>query len=109
MLTMVDNNIIYKLGRNAKENFKLIDEATLMNDNYWWFHMKDIPSGHCIIYSDVIDKQMIINAAIIVKQYSKLKDTKSKVKIVYTQIKYIKKTKTIGQVLLIGYTGAISL
>jgi hypothetical protein len=27
MIIIKDNNIVYRLGRNAKENFKLIDEA----------------------------------------------------------------------------------
>ena len=101
MLTITENEIIYKLGRNAKENFILIDEAYDINDNYWWFHINDCPSGHCIIFTEDITSNMISIAANIVKQYSKLKDQK-KVKIIYTQIKNVEKTKTIGQVLIKG-------
>jgi len=108
MLTITDNEIIYKLGRNAKENFELIDDAQDANQDYWWFHLEDHPSGHCVIYSDDITNQMISIAANLVKQYSKLK-TNKKVKVVYTQIKNVKKTKTIGQVLLQGPTKTISV
>jgi predicted ribosome quality control (RQC) complex YloA/Tae2 family protein len=108
MLTIQDNNIIYKLGRNAKENFEIIDDAQDTNPDYWWFHLDDHPSGHCIIHSDEITQQMVVTAANLVKQYSKLKANK-KVKIVYTQIKNVKKTKTIGQVLLQGPTKNISV
>lgn len=108
MLIITENKIIYKLGRNAKENFQLIDEAYDINDNYWWFHISDHPSGHCIIFSKDITVDMISTAANIVKQYSKLKDQK-KIKIVYTQVKNVEKTKTIGQVLLKGSTNFISV
>ena len=108
MLTITDNEIIYKLGRNAKENFELIDDAQDANPDYWWFHLDGHPSGHCVIYYDDITNQMISIAANLVKQYSKLK-TNKKVKIVYTQIKNIKKTKTLGQVLLHGPINTISV
>ena len=103
MIIIKDNNIVYKLGRNAKENFKLIDEAILDN---WWFHLDDYPSGHCIIDSNTIDKNMIIFAANLVKKYSKLKNCNN-IKIVYTQIKNIKKTKILGQVIVNKYEGSI--
>ena len=114
MLIMIDNNITYKLGRNAQENFLLIDEALFINENYWWFHLDGIPSGHCIIFSEDINKEMIQYAGTLVKQYSKLKDNKDckknkKAKIVYTQIKNVAKTKTVGQVLLTGLTNTISI
>jgi predicted ribosome quality control (RQC) complex YloA/Tae2 family protein len=108
MLTFIRDNITYKLGRNAKENFALIDDAQDENPESWWFHLHDYPSGHCIIYSDEISAQMVEIAASIVKEYSKLKDNK-KVKIVYTQIKNVLKTRTIGQVLLQGTTKKISI
>lgn len=108
MLTIVENEITYKLGRNAKENFELIDDAQDANPDYWWFHLEGHPSGHCIIYCADITNQMVSFAANLVKQYSKLKSDK-KVKIIYTQIKHVKKTKTLGQVLLQGPTKIISI
>ena len=103
MIIIKDNNVVYRLGRNAKENFKLIDEA-IPDD--WWFHLGDYPSGHCIIDSNTIDKSMIIFAGNLVKEYSKLNSCKN-IKIVYTQIKNIKKTKTLGQVIVKKYEGEI--
>jgi predicted ribosome quality control (RQC) complex YloA/Tae2 family protein len=101
MLEILENNIKYKLGRNAKENFVLIDEAYKLNDNYWWFHLEDHPSGHCIVHTETIDKSISQYAASLVKQYSKLKEQK-KVKIIYTQIKFVKKNKTMGEVKLLN-------
>ena len=103
MLIIKNNDIVYRLGRNAKENFDLIDDA---DPNDWWFHLSDHPSGHCLIDSEIIDKSMIIFAANLVKEYSKQKNNKN-VKIIYTQIKNITKTKTLGQVIVKKYEGEI--
>jgi predicted ribosome quality control (RQC) complex YloA/Tae2 family protein len=105
MLIIKDNEIVYRLGRNAKENFELIDEA---DQNDWWFHLSDHPSGHCIIDSSTVDKSMIIFAGNLVKEHSKLKNQKN-IKIIYTQIKNITKTKTLGQVIVKKYEGEIIL
>ncbi len=99
MIQIINDEITYKLGRNAKENFELIDEANDINPDYWWFHLEDHPSGHCIVHTDEIDKQIAIFAGTLVKSHSKLKDQK-KVKIIYIQIKNLKKTKTMGEVIL---------
>jgi len=101
MFEIVKDNIKYRLGKNAIENFKLIDDAIELNDNYWWFHIDDYPSGHCLIYTENIEKYMLLYAGKLVKENSKQRNNK-KVKIVYTQIKNIKKTKIIGQVLIKG-------
>jgi len=101
MLEIINNNIIYKLGKNANENFKLIDETLDMNENFWWFHLNDYPSGHCVIYTDHLEKSMLLIAGKLIKQYSKQKNSKN-VKIVYTQLKNLKKTKVIGQVIIKG-------
>ena len=108
MLTIQNDNITYKLGRNAKENFELIDNAKDINPEYLWFHLDNHPSGHCIIYSKDVTDHMIKFAARLVKQYSKLKADK-KVKIIYAQIKYVKKTNIIGKVLLQGPSNNISV
>lgn len=99
MLEIVDSNIKYKLGRNARENFELIDEAQELDPEYWWFHISEHPSGHCLVHSKTMTKDMVLLAGNLVKSYSKLKDQK-RVKIIYTQVKYIEKTKTMGQVLV---------
>lgn len=105
MLIITNNDVKYRLGRNAKENFELIDDA---DQEDWWFHLSDEPSGHCIIDSSTVDKDMIIFASSLVKEYSKFKNNK-KVKVVYTQVKNITKTKTLGQVIVKKYEGEITI
>lgn len=89
-----DLKIIYKLGKNAKENHELIDYA---DQNDWWFHLEDYPSGHCIVERSEIEIEDIIFASTLVKENSKYKNFK-KLSICYTQIKNIKKTKNPGEV-----------
>ena len=96
MLISINDNITYRLGKNAKENFELIDNA---DKEDWWFHLDGFPSGHCVIDSDVIDNQMKIIAGTLVKENSKQKNYKN-VKIVFTQIKHVVKMKQVGSVLL---------
>jgi len=108
MINIINDNIIYKLGRNAQENFQLIDEANEINSDYWWFHLEDYPSGHCIVHAKDLDKSNVIFAGSLVKSYSKLKNQK-KVNIIYLQIKYIRKTKTVGEVILNQKPNVITL
>ena len=96
MIIIAFNNIIYRLGRNARENFELIDSA---DKNDWWFHLDEYPSGHVIVDSNIINEEIKIFAGKLVKNYSKMKD-KNNIKIVFTQIKNVVKTKIIGTVIL---------
>ena len=98
MLIKNIDNIIFRLGKNAKENFELIDCAS--KDDYW-FHIDDEPSGHCIVAHNIMTKEIIITASLMVKENSKFKDKKN-VKIIYTQISNIKKTKILGQVIILN-------
>ena len=89
-----DIKVVYKLGQNANENHELID---YVDKNDWWFHLKDYPSGHCIVERSEIEKEDIIFASTLVKENSKYKNFRN-LSICYTQIKNIKKTKTLGEV-----------
>jgi predicted ribosome quality control (RQC) complex YloA/Tae2 family protein len=102
------NEIIFKLGRNARENFELIDEGVDINDNYWWFHLNEHPSGHCIVHSEKLEKDDIIYASNLVKSYSKLKEEK-RVLIIYTQLKNIRKSKTLGEVIILNNPKIITI
>lgn len=108
MIEIIENDIKYKLGRNAEENFEIIDEAKKINSNYWWFHIENSPSGHCIVYTEQLDKAIIQYAGSLVKEYSKLKNQKN-VSIIYTQLKFVKKTKIIGEVTLSKKTMKINI
>lgn len=101
MIETIDNEITYKLGQNAQENFDLIDEALINNKDYWWVHLNDYPSGHCIIESTKINNQMINVAGRLIKLNSKYENMKT-LKLIYTQVKNIKKTQTLGQVTILN-------
>jgi predicted ribosome quality control (RQC) complex YloA/Tae2 family protein len=92
--------ITYYIGKNANDNFKIIDEA---NINDIWFHIKDYPSCHVIasISNQNIDrknmKYIIKRGALLCKQKSKYANIKN-LEIIYTEIKNVSKTSTIGSV-----------
>lgn len=91
------NTINYRLGENAKENHEIIDDA---DKEDWWFHIDGHPSSHCIVERLVIDIDDIIFASNIVKENSKFKHIKN-LRICYTQVKNLKKTKNPGEVKLL--------
>jgi len=92
------NEFVLKIGNNANENDKLLNEA---NQNDIWFHLENNPSPHGILFvqEDVPNSNTIFQCASYIKEYSKQKNLKN-VKIIYTQRKFIKKTKTIGTVIV---------
>jgi hypothetical protein len=111
-------NVVYKIGKDAQNNFELIDKA---DQNDIWFHLKDVSSCHVIaclkniqyttrddelpnfydIKFDTLDKkekqQIITQGALLCKQYSKLKSAKN-VNIVYAKIEDVHKTDVPGSV-----------
>lgn len=93
-----DSNFVnYRLGENANENHKIIDDA---DKEDWWFHIDGYPSGHCIVEKIDIDIEDIRFASNIVKENSKYKNHKN-LRICYTQVKNLKKTKNPGEVKLL--------
>lgn len=89
---IIINDIKYLIGLNAKDNWNIIDNA---KQNYIWFHIDKLPSAHIIMESNDITKKNIINGALLCKDNSKYN---SKVSIIYTEIKNIRKGKNIGEV-----------
>jgi predicted ribosome quality control (RQC) complex YloA/Tae2 family protein len=98
------DNVSFQIivGRNSKENWDLIDVS---DKDDFWFHIDDKPSCHVFIVKpfncESIPKDVIIRAAQLCKEYSKYKNDK-KVKIIYTEINNIKKSKDIGSVSIIN-------
>lgn len=95
--------IQYTIGENAKDNFDIIDSS---QPDDIWFHLHGESSSHIVadIPNDLkLDKkqkrQVITQGAVLCKQHSKYKSLKD-VNIIYTEIKNITKTETIGQVLV---------
>ena len=89
-----EETINFILGQNAKDNHAIIDIA---DENDWWFHLSDLPSAHCIIEKNEIEDDDIIFAYNLIIKNNKNKNKKNLV-ICYTQIKNIKKTRTLGEV-----------
>lgn len=86
---------MYRIGKNAKNNSQLVKDA---DKNDWWFHLKNDSSSHIILESDKLTQENLDE----VVQLYKNKLGKSKIEIVYTQIKNLKLTKNPGQVKFIG-------
>lgn len=94
-----EDTILYRLGRSASENFSLLDDA---DPDDWWFHLEGHPSGHLIVESFEMTPDMVGRAAALVRDHSKLKDSHKKVKVIYTQVRNVAKTKVPGRVVVRG-------
>ena len=81
------------IGQNAKENWDLLDN----NENFLWFHLKSFPSCHVIILNENPKETTIQKAAELCKENTKYKSLKN-IKVNYTPIKNIKKSKEVGSV-----------
>jgi predicted ribosome quality control (RQC) complex YloA/Tae2 family protein len=101
----IGEKIIFRIGQNAKENHQLIDNA---DKDDWWFHLSEYSSCHCIVEKIDISKIEILYAATLVKDNSKYINSK-KVKICYTQVKNIKKTKNPGEVMFLKQPNIITI
>jgi hypothetical protein len=89
--------IKYILGKNDKENHNIIKNS---NINYWWFHLDNLTSGHCIVETENINYNIIVIASNFLKKYTKIRNH-LKYSICYTQIKNIKLLNKPGMVEII--------
>ena len=95
-----DNEYHSYVGHNASDNWNLIDNA---KQNDIWFHIKDRPSAHVILVNEnnlkinKIPKTVVKHCAMICKQNSKF-DLIKNIKIIYTEIKNVKKADIVGSV-----------
>jgi predicted ribosome quality control (RQC) complex YloA/Tae2 family protein len=100
-INSLGNSIEYSIGKNAQHNFDIIDRA---DEHDIWFHINGDSSCHVIAHlpTDILLskkqlKQIITQGAVICKSNSRHKSGKN-IPIVYTHIKHVKKTDTIGTV-----------
>lgn len=93
-----EKGVLVVVGESQKENDNLVKDEMWDGEEYW-FHVADCSSGHAIYEGDTISNDAVIQIASLVKQRSKLKDSKN-VKVNYLKLKYVKSTKTLGSVLL---------
>ncbi len=98
MKVTIDSFIVH-IGKSAKENWELFDEAKQTD---LWFHLDHSSSPYVIIEipeNTQLPKDTIIKCAKLCKSHSKeKKSTRSSV--IYCPIKNLKKGKTVGTVLL---------
>jgi predicted ribosome quality control (RQC) complex YloA/Tae2 family protein len=99
----IDKVVLFKIGRNAKDNFDIIDSS---NKNDIWFHVDNLPSAHII--SSVPEnmnkkelKYIVKKGAMLCKEHSKYQNIKD-LNIVYTMISNVIKTNIIGTVNLLN-------
>ena len=89
----------YTIGTNALENNALITSSSLTDT---WFHLYELPSCHGVINCPIngLTTSLIYKCALNIKVNTKYKKT-PRLKIIYTEISNIKKTDTMGQVILL--------
>jgi predicted ribosome quality control (RQC) complex YloA/Tae2 family protein len=97
----INSDIVFKIGENSQDNFDIIDDS--LPDDIW-FHVNNLPSAHVIASIPLgkkLDKKqlgkIITQGAVICKQYSRYASQKN-LNIIYTKIKFVKKTETLGSV-----------
>jgi len=115
-------DIIYYVGRNAKENWELLDNMKLKNDKYIWFHLNSFASPYVIMEASIddIEEQKDISGnkissnifltygAELCKKYSKYKFMNN-IKIMYVNIDKLTKSDKIGAVNVKGKVKLLTL
>eukprot|EP00298_Acanthocystis_sp_HF-20_P003691 c14042_g1_i1.p1 GENE.c14042_g1_i1~~c14042_g1_i1.p1 ORF type:complete len:106 (+),score=39.54 c14042_g1_i1:56-373(+) len=85
------------IGEDAKDNWAILSSASQTD---LWFHVKNASSAYVILSpTDEISRGTLKECAALTKQHSKLKTTK-KCKIVWTEVKHVKKGKSVGQAII---------
>ena len=92
----------YRVGRNAKQNWELLDNS---NEDDIWVHLDNLPSCYVIIdskLSDNINKTHIEYAGTLCINYSKNKipNNVTGVTYIYTKCRNVKKGKSTGEAIL---------
>ena len=97
IITLESGSII-KIGKNAAENFNIIDSA---NPNDLWFHLKNLPSCHVILETNAngINYSDIRQAAEQCLANTKYREMNS-VYVEYLPVNDVVKTNVPGKVIL---------
>jgi predicted ribosome quality control (RQC) complex YloA/Tae2 family protein len=94
---------VFLVGENKYDNFNLIDISETTDI---WFHVEKEPSCHVILKNsnklNDIPRQVITRGAYLCKIHSKSRTKKTET-IMYTPLKNVTKTDTIGQVIVTVY------
>ena len=88
----------FVIGQNQNENDILVSSS---HQNDIWFHLKSFSSAHGILNTNnetKIPKYIIHQCSNLLKEHSKQSKLKD-MKVIYTLVKYVKKTNIKGQVM----------
>ena len=100
MITIFADSFTINIGKNAKENWKLLEEA---NKNDIWFHLNDNSSPYVIIEYDnnyKLKHKDLKLAGRLCKAHSKEKNSKN-VEVCYLEVRYVKKGQILGEAILL--------
>ena len=97
MKVLFIDNVVVKLGENAKENWELVQQAKHVNPNYHWLHLNSFPSGHAILETSEPSPTLLQTAGQFCKSNTKYKNLKD-VYIIATPISNLILTDTVGEV-----------
>ena len=95
-LEIDDKEYTILIGKNAKGNEQIIK---MSHQESLWMHLNNIPSAHIILQSngDIIPKRYINEVAAKLFEYKKSAPRNTNV--IYTQVKNVKLTNTLGAVI----------
>ncbi len=93
MKEVIIDDIIFKIGQNAQENWDLLS----LNENFMWFHLKSFPSCHVVVENENLSNEQIVKGAQLCLQNTKYRNMKN-IKVNYTLLKNLKKADKIGSV-----------
>ena len=93
MLILEYKNIIFKVGKNSKENWDLLNE----NQNHIWFHLASFPSCYVICLDDNPSFECLMYGANLCKLNTKYRNLRN-LKVNYTKLSNLSKGEEEGSV-----------
>ena len=89
------DNINYKVGRSAKDNWELLDESKA---NDFFFHLSSFSSPYVIVETNDLTDEIIYNASVLCKDFTKYRYMNN-LKVDYCLCSNVKKTDNVGEIM----------
>jgi len=93
MIILEYENTIFKVGKNSKENWELLNE----NQEYVWFHLASFPSCYVICLDENPSNECLLYGSQLCKSNTKYRNLKH-IKVNYTKLSNLKKGEEEGSV-----------
>lgn len=94
MKEVVYEDVVFKVGTTARENWTLIDEE---DQDYYWFHLSSFASCHVICCSNILTPSLLQKGSELCKMNTKYRSI-PKIRVNYTPLSNIKKGEKEGSV-----------